>query len=187
MPIRVACNCKRLMTLLDKYAGQHVQCPHCRRMLRIPTEAEDRELTRWTCSCGQRLKARARTAGRQIACPRCKSRIAVPLPEKYQSYIEEKFTMDESSGIIRLAPPSAEEEPALKQEKVDAALAESARAPQEDESGFARFPDIETDEDDEPDDSETFVDGEDSQPSDRSQDESGSDLLSLGAQGPPAR
>jgi len=134
VPIRVICRCKGLIVLPDTYTGRHVQCPDCGAMLRIPTEQEDRELTRWNCSCGQHLKARARTAGQAVICPRCKAEIAVPLPEEYESFIEEKFTEDVAGGVLQLAPPGSVEEPSLSAERAEVGETELTRAPTEEES-----------------------------------------------------
>ena len=95
MPIRLLCRCKRLMILPKKYTGQHIQCPACKRMIRIPTGDEDGSLTRWRCTCGQRLKARATSAGRSIICPRCRTTTTVPLPPNEEKFIEEKFRIDQ--------------------------------------------------------------------------------------------
>ncbi len=105
MPIRLICQCKRFLLLPDKYAGQRVECPDCSAMLRIPTEKEDSELTRWNCDCGQRLKARLRSSGRTVTCPRCKQPTTVPFPPAIETFVEEKFALDEESGIVHLEPP----------------------------------------------------------------------------------
>ena len=107
MPIRVLCRCKRLMVLPDKYSGQHVQCPECGNILRIPAEREDRTLVRWRCDCGQRLKARWRMAGRAFTCPKCKTQSAVPVPEAVADFIGENFSADSENGAAGLQPPGA--------------------------------------------------------------------------------
>jgi len=88
------------MSLPEKYAGQHVRCPKCRAMLRIPNSKEDPALTRWFCKCGLRLKARARIGGRKLRCPRCAAQVIVPFPDSKPPYLEEDFILDESSGVV---------------------------------------------------------------------------------------
>ena len=119
MPIRVLCRCKHFMILPDKYAGQHVQCPDCRTMVRIPAADEDRALVRWRCECGQRLKARPRMAGRAFTCPNCKARSVVPVPAAVDHFIGEKFTRDSGSDVVGLSPPG-ENGPASSEASPDA-------------------------------------------------------------------
>ena len=107
VPIRVLCSCKRLMVLPDKYSGQHVQCPECGNILRIPAEREDRTLVRWRCECGQRLKARRGMAGRAFTCPKCKTQSLVPVPEVVEDFIGENFSADSENDAVKLAPPGA--------------------------------------------------------------------------------
>jgi hypothetical protein len=92
------------MALPEKYAGQHVQCPNCHAMLRIPTPEENLSLTRWICSCGQRLKARPRTGGRKLRCPKCSSEVSVPFSNGHSTFVEENFMLDEESGIVQRVP-----------------------------------------------------------------------------------
>jgi len=105
VPIRVLCRCKRFMVLPDKYAGQHVQCPDCHTMVRIPGADEDRTLIRWHCDCGQRLKARPRMAGQPFTCPNCKAQSVVPVPKVVDEFIGEKFAANSESGSVGLPPP----------------------------------------------------------------------------------
>ena len=100
MPIRLICVCGRGMLLPEKYASQHVQCPDCGAMLRIPSWEEDLGLTRWFCTCGLRLKARPQAAGRKVKCPRCGNAVTVPLLEKEPSFLNEEYTLDGDSGIV---------------------------------------------------------------------------------------
>ena len=100
MSIRLICVCGRGMALPEKYTGQHVQCPDCHAMLRIPTPEENLSLIRWICSCGQRLKARSRTGGRKLRCPKCSSEVSVPFPNGHATFVEENFMLDEESGIV---------------------------------------------------------------------------------------
>ncbi len=117
MAIRLICVCGRGMVLPDKYAGQHVQCPDCRAMLRVPTGDEDLGLMRWFCSCGLRLKARSRAAGQKIRCPRCAAEVAVPLLDEHESFVEEQFVVEaepETAAPVQVEPveePSLEEAP----------------------------------------------------------------------------
>ncbi len=104
MPIRLVCVCGRAMALPEKYTGQHVQCPECQAMLRIPTAEEDLSLIRWFCSCGQRLKARPRTGGRKARCPKCSAEVSVPFSSEHSSFVEEHFALDEESGIVQRVP-----------------------------------------------------------------------------------
>ena len=93
------------MQLPAKYAGQHVQCPDCRAMLRIPTSEEDLDLTRWYCKCGLRLKARPRAAGRKVRCPRCSSELSVPLLEGHPTFMEpDQRTISTKHGECNLMP-----------------------------------------------------------------------------------
>lgn len=78
MAINLICVCSKHMSLPDKYAGEHVQCPDCQAMLHVPSPEEDQRLTRWHCDCGMRLKARAQAAGRKVKCPQCAKMVAVP-------------------------------------------------------------------------------------------------------------
>ncbi len=78
MAIRLICVCGKTMSLPEKYAGEHVQCPDCQAMLHVPSPEEDERLARWNCACGMRLKARARSAGRRVKCPRCAAMVTVP-------------------------------------------------------------------------------------------------------------
>lgn len=99
------------MSVPGKYAGEHVQCPNCLAMLHIPSADEDQTLIRWFCSCGQRLKARPKAAGRQTECPQCGAHIKVPFVPAHDSFIEEKFLLDDESGIVQLAPEEGAEKP----------------------------------------------------------------------------
>jgi DNA-directed RNA polymerase subunit M/transcription elongation factor TFIIS len=101
MSIRLICVCGRGMALPEKYAGQHVQCPDCHAMLRIPTREENLSLTRWICPCGQRLKARPRTGGRKLRCPKCSSEVSVPFSSGHSTFVEENFMLDDKSGIVQ--------------------------------------------------------------------------------------
>jgi len=104
MPIRLICVCGRAIALPEKYAGQHVQCPDCHAMLRIPTREEDLSLIRWTCSCGQRLKARPRTVGQKLRCPKCSSEVSVPFANGHSAFVEEDYMLDDESGIVQRVP-----------------------------------------------------------------------------------
>lgn len=104
MAIPIVCLCGRGMLLPEKYAGQHVQCPDCRAMLRIPSKEEDLALMRWFCSCGLRLKARPSAAGRQVKCPRCGNGMTVPLLREEPTLLSEDYVLDEESGIVTIAP-----------------------------------------------------------------------------------
>ena len=95
------------MSLPEKYAGQHVQCPNCHVKLRIPSAKENQALARWFCKCGLRLKARTRTAGRKIRCPRCSAVVTVPFTDSHPSYVEDYFVMDEAAGVVQKAPEKA--------------------------------------------------------------------------------
>ena len=86
------------MDLPEKYAGQHVQCPECRAVLRIPDESEDLELLRWFCSCGQRLKARTKSSGRTVRCPKCGAETTVPKIEA----ADVRFVLDSPDGVVRI-------------------------------------------------------------------------------------
>lgn len=178
------------MVLPDKYAGQHVQCPGCQAMLRIPTEDEDRELMRWYCTCGQRLKARARSAGLTVACPRCKVETTVPLIDKHEAFIEDKFALDESSGIVQLAPPGAVEVPAsdVRMEDEESVMAEDSSELESDITESDVYDlnsrlEIEREEGPLPSSSQSPAADKASSPLDSAEDESGSDLLTLGATG----
>ena len=116
MSIRLVCVCGRTMALPEKYSGQHVECPACHAMLRIPTPEEDLSLTRWVCSCGQRLKARSRTGGRKLRCPKCSSEVSVPFPDGHSTFVEENFMLDDESGIVQRVPemPRGDPQPAEK-------------------------------------------------------------------------
>lgn len=119
--IRLICLCGRQMVLPEKYAGEHVQCPDCRAMLHIPTQEEDLSLTRFFCECGQRLKARTRTAGRYARCPRCERRVKVPQLDR-QSVLEEKFLLDDNTGVVQLvrdASASASAAPVVPETRSD--------------------------------------------------------------------
>lgn len=118
MHIRLICVCGRLMSLPEKYAGQHVQCPQCEAMLRIPTREEDLGLIRWFCDCGQRLKARRRSAGRKVRCPRCGNQSAVPELDEAESLLSEEFLLDDKSGVVQLAPQETTEQLASAQPAV---------------------------------------------------------------------
>ena len=111
MSIRLICVCGRSMSLPAKYAGEYVECPDCRAMLRIPTRDEDKELVRWSCKCGQHLKARPRSAGRKIHCPKCGMETMVPLPVRDDSFIRKKFSPKDSKGGADLAAPEKQKEP----------------------------------------------------------------------------
>lgn len=78
MAIHLICVCGKSMSLPDKYAGEHVQCPDCQAMLHVPSPEEDERLARWNCECGTRLKARAQSAGRKVKCPKCGKLVEVP-------------------------------------------------------------------------------------------------------------
>jgi len=133
MPIRVICVCGRGMLLPDKYAGQHVQCPDCRAMLKMPTREEDLSLTRWFCSCGLRLKARARAAGRKIRCPRCGAVVTVPLLEEGTFSLDEPLQVEaEPQAPVQLEP---EEDPRPRQEQVYEVAEEPGPAPPQPEGG----------------------------------------------------
>jgi len=109
------------MALPEKYAGEQVQCPECRAMLRIPSREEDRELIRWFCRCGQRLKARIRSAGRKIKCPNCGGNITVPFVTDNDSFLEEQFLRHDQSGVVQLTPSAQDEEPSLQRDRKAAA------------------------------------------------------------------
>jgi uncharacterized C2H2 Zn-finger protein len=116
MSIRLICVCGRGMALPEKYAGQHVQCPNCHAMLRIPTSEENLSLTRWICSCGQHLKARPRTGGRKLRCPKCSAEVSVPFSNGHSKFIEENFMLDHKSGVVQQVPktPREDSQPAEK-------------------------------------------------------------------------
>ena len=188
VPIRVMCHCKRFMVLPDKYAGQHVQCPDCRAMLRIPTEKEDRELTRWFCSCGQRLKARARSAGLKVTCPRCKAETTVPLPEKYETFIEEKFALDATSGIVQLAPPGTVQEPSVREIRHEPAekteSKEDVTASEAIQPGQSLLTDSDVTEENgaaDPGSDKTLLETDDSEATEPAKDDSDTNLCGIGA------
>jgi DNA-directed RNA polymerase subunit M/transcription elongation factor TFIIS len=124
------------MALPEKYTGQHVQCPDCQAMLRIPTAEEDLTLIRWFCTCGQRLKARTRTGGRKVRCPKCSSEVSVPFSSEHSSFVEEHFALDEESGIVQRVAEMPHgnlqpaEKPALPAAKPAAKKPPSASAPE---------------------------------------------------------
>jgi phage FluMu protein Com len=99
------------MALPRKYAGQYVQCPDCHAMLLIPSPREDLFLTRWTCPCGQRLKARSCIAGKKVRCPKCLSEVLIPFESEHSTFVEENFTRDEKSGIVRQAEQLSRQDP----------------------------------------------------------------------------
>jgi hypothetical protein len=111
MSIRLICICGWVMVLPEKYAGQHVQCPDCNAMLRIPTPEENLSLTRWVCSCGQRLKARSRTAGRKLRCPNCSAEVSVPFAKEHTAFVEENFMLDDRSGIVQRVSETPHDDP----------------------------------------------------------------------------
>ena len=111
MSIRLICICGWVMALPEKYAGQHVQCPDCNAMLRIPTPEENLSLTRWVCSCGQRLKARSRTGGRKLRCPKCSSEVSVPFAKEHDAFLEENFMLDDRSGIVQRVSEAPRDDP----------------------------------------------------------------------------
>lgn len=39
MGIEVRCGCGQLVTAEERYAGQHVQCPHCKSSVAVPVAA----------------------------------------------------------------------------------------------------------------------------------------------------
>lgn len=156
MPIRLICVCGRGMSLPEKYAGQHVQCPDCRAMLHIPSPEENLVLARWYCSCGLRLKARPRAGGRKLRCPRCSAEVAVPFLNGHAAFIEERFLLDDASGIVqkvaeepRQSPGSSSqvspppEEPSVKETLATSSQLPAAAQPP---AGPASF--LEEDEDD---------------------------------------
>lgn len=162
MPIRLICRCKRFLILPDKYAGRRVACPDCAAMLRIPTPGEDEGLMRWLCECGQRLKARPRMAGRKVLCPRCKMRTQVPVPSAVDTFVEEAFSPDPDSDMVRLDSP-----------------ADALAPPQGTESSAVlRTMDPSAD------DATAHEDDSDSTVIEEDDDESGSGLLSAGASSP---
>jgi len=111
MSIRLICVCGRGMALPEKYAGQHVQCPDCHAMLRIPSPEENLSLTRWICPCGQRLKARPSIGGRKVSCPKCASEVLIPFSVEHATFLEENFVMDDKSRIVQRVPQLSREDP----------------------------------------------------------------------------
>ncbi len=110
MSIRLICVCGRGMALPDKYAGQYVQCPDCRAMLCIPTSEEDLTLLRWICGCGQRLKARPCIGGKKVRCPKCAAEVLIPASVEQATFIEEKFRMDDKSGMVQRIQKGSQKE-----------------------------------------------------------------------------
>jgi hypothetical protein len=61
MGIEVRCACGQLVTAEDRYAGQHVQCPHCKSSVAVPVAAATAippptpERTYWDTADGKQL------------------------------------------------------------------------------------------------------------------------------------
>jgi len=97
MMIRFACsNCRRLISVDEKYSGKKGKCPKCGSGVVVP---ESSTLIEFSCgSCGHKISVPERQGGKKGACPKCKNPVVVPPLKKVPT---------ESDTAI---PPTADED-----------------------------------------------------------------------------
>ena len=90
--IRFACsNCRRLISVAEKYSGKKGKCPKCGSVVVVP---EKSTIIEFPCgSCGHQISVPERQGGKKGKCPKCQSPVVVPSVKKVPTEETETATV----------------------------------------------------------------------------------------------
>ena len=107
--IRFACsNCRRLISVAEKYSGKKGKCPKCGSVVVVP---EKSTIIEFPCgSCGHKISVPERQGGKKGKCPKCKNPVVVPPLKKAPAEDAETVTVTCSMcGQIAEVPAGSNE------------------------------------------------------------------------------
>ena len=106
--IRFACsNCRRLISVDEKYSGKKGKCPKCGGAVVVP---ERSTIIEFPCgSSGHKISVPERQGGKKGACPKCKNPIVVPSHSKVPAESDAPIPPTADEGIDRESPEEYDE------------------------------------------------------------------------------